>query len=188
MAHHLTKALYIGFSFNCSHLCIYMCILKCNKFFKVLPFSWKLPETWSMFLEESTVHRLTLYPDEEGSGGKKVYFWAYSSCESKMGKHSCAHLQCTVKSIKSLNHRLTAPCTTTFNPRLYYSHLSSPPCCAHFFFSIPTAHFQTLLTSTVWGGSWSHLDSSPVWGAEGCCFPHPRWLQMSRRLYKESLL
>lgn len=88
-----------------------------------------------MFLEESTVHRLTLYPDEEGSGGKKVYFWAYSSCKSKMGKHSCAHLQCTVKSIKSLNHRLTAPCTTTFNPRLYYSQLSSPPCCAHFFFS-----------------------------------------------------
>jgi hypothetical protein len=29
------------------------------------------------------VHQLRLYPDGEGSDGKRVYFWVYSSCKAK---------------------------------------------------------------------------------------------------------
>ncbi len=85
------------------------------------------------------------------------------------GKDSCVHSQCTVKSIKS--------------SLCHYSNLLI--FCLSFL--IPTVHFQASLTSTVWGGSWSRRGSSQVRAAVGCCFPHPRWWQMSPHLYKVSL-
>lgn len=79
----------------------------------------------------------------------------------------------------SLMHLLSTPASTSlicsFSAYLVLS------------FLFLAVHFQALLTSTVWGGSWSRQGSSQVQAAVGCCFPRPRWWQMSPHLCKESL-
>lgn len=73
---------------------------------------------------EWTGHQLTLYPDEEGSDGKKAYSWVYSSCKSKMGKTTVySYNERTVESIQPLNHRLLPGHATTLNSCFSYSHL-----------------------------------------------------------------
>ena len=96
---------------------------------------------------------------------KEGLFLGLQFLQNQDGKDNCVHSQCTVKSIKSSSLRLTV-----FIIVLSSSQLS-----------------RRWLTNTVWGGSWSHQGSFQVWAAEDCCFPHPRWWQMSPRLYKGSL-
>lgn len=115
-----------------------------------------IPETWSRSPVEWTAHQLRRCPDEAGSDGRTAYSWAYSSC--KMWKATA----------------------NQYNPKPQTQDSS----CIHSFCPFPflAVHFQELLTSTAWGGSWSHQGSSQVQVAAGCCFPHPRWWQMSPHL------
>lgn len=118
---------------------------------------------------------------------KEGLFLGLQFLQIQDGKDGCGHLQCTVKPIKSLYHRRTPPHASTLHPCFYYSNLLIFCFSFAFFFLTLTVHFQALLTSTAWGGSWSHQGSSRVRVAEGCCFPHPRWWQTSPHLYKGSL-